>query len=66
MGLEGHWWLIAILVIVLMVVGPGKLPQMGGAIGGAIREFRESMKDSSNTPQDPASTNDAVDQRGRG
>jgi len=49
MGLESHWWLIAILVIVLIVVGPGKLPHIGGAIGRAIREFRESMKVPSDT-----------------
>jgi sec-independent protein translocase protein TatA len=65
MGLESHWWLIAILVIVLMVMGPGKLPQIGGAIGGAIKEFRESMKGSTETSKEPASTKEEVDQPGR-
>ena len=37
-----HWWLLLILVIVLIIFGPGKLPQIGGAIGGAIREFRKT------------------------
>lgn len=32
--------LIIILVIVLLVFGVGKLPQIGGAVGKAIREFR--------------------------
>ena len=31
-----------ILVIVLIVFGVGKLPQVGGAIGKSIREFRKS------------------------
>ena len=31
-----------ILVIVLIVFGVGKLPQVGGAIGKAIKEFRKA------------------------
>jgi sec-independent protein translocase protein TatA len=31
-----------ILVIILIVFGVGKLPQVGGAIGKSIREFRKS------------------------
>ena len=33
-----------ILVIVLIVFGVGKLPQVGGALGKGIREFRKSSK----------------------
>lgn len=33
-----------ILVIVLIVFGAGKLPQVGGAIGKGIREFRQAVK----------------------
>jgi sec-independent protein translocase protein TatA len=33
-----------ILVIILIVFGVGKLPQVGGAIGKGIREFRQSVK----------------------
>jgi sec-independent protein translocase protein TatA len=33
-----------ILVIILIVFGVGKLPQVGGAIGKSIREFRKSSK----------------------
>ena len=35
--------LIILLVIVMMVVGVGRLPQVGGAIGNAIREFRKAQ-----------------------
>ncbi len=41
-GLLTHWPWLLILVIVLIIFGPGKLPQIGGAIGGAIREFRKT------------------------
>ena len=42
MGIFGHWELVLILVVVLIILGPGKLPQIGGAIGGAIKEFRKT------------------------
>ncbi len=31
-----------ILVIIIIIFGVGKLPQIGGALGQGIREFRES------------------------
>ncbi len=33
-----------ILVIVLIIFGVGKLPQVGGALGKGIREFRQAVK----------------------
>ncbi len=33
-----------ILVIILIVFGVGKLPQVGGAIGKSIRAFRKAQK----------------------
>ncbi len=42
----GHWWIIAIvLVIVLIIWGPGKLPDVGSGLGRAIREFRKASSD---------------------
>lgn len=39
----GHIWLLLIvLVIVLIVWGPGKLPEIGSGMGRAIREFRKA------------------------
>ena len=35
--------LIILLVIVMMVFGIGRLPQVGSAIGYAIREFRKAQ-----------------------
>jgi sec-independent protein translocase protein TatA len=34
-----------ILLIILIVFGVGKLPQVGGAIGKAIHEFRKAQRD---------------------
>lgn len=43
MGLAGfHWeYLLIVLAIILIIFGPSKLPQLGGAIGKTMREFRK-------------------------
>ena len=39
----GHWpYLIILLAIVLIIWGPGKLPDVGAGMGRAIREFRKA------------------------
>ncbi len=37
--------LIVVLVIALLVLGPGKLPEVGSALGKSIREFRKAASD---------------------
>jgi sec-independent protein translocase protein TatA len=44
-GFERWWVILLILAIVLIVYGPGKLPEVGGAIGKAFREFRRASSD---------------------
>lgn len=36
--------LVIILVVALIIFGPGKLPEIGGALGKGIRDFRKSME----------------------
>ncbi len=43
MGALSPVHLIIILVIALLVIGPGKLPETGAALGRAIRDFRQAM-----------------------
>jgi len=38
----GPMELIIVLVIVLILFGPGRLPDIGNAIGRGIREFRKA------------------------
>jgi sec-independent protein translocase protein TatA len=42
----GHWELIIILLIVLMIFGAGKLPEIGGGLGKAIGSFKKGVKGS--------------------
>jgi sec-independent protein translocase protein TatA len=37
--------LILILVIALVIIGPGRLPDVGAALGKSIREFRKASSD---------------------
>ena len=37
--------LIIILVIALVFIGPGRLPDVGAALGKSIREFRKASSD---------------------
>ena len=46
--------LILLLVIILIVFGVGRLPEIGGALGKGIREFRVSSTDSEEEPAESA------------
>lgn len=41
----GPFELILVLIVVLIIFGPGKLPDIGNAIGRGIREFRRASSD---------------------
>ena len=43
-GKIGPWEIALVVVIILIVFGVGKLPQVGGAIGKGIRSFRKGTK----------------------
>ncbi len=45
MPTPGPLELIVILVIALLVLGPGKLPDVGAALGKSLREFRKAAGD---------------------
>jgi sec-independent protein translocase protein TatA len=49
--------LVLILVIALVVFGPGKLPEVGKALGKGIQEFRKATTGESS--QDTASKADS-------
>ncbi len=44
-GLFQPMHLLIILVIVLVIFGPGKLPELGSSLGKAIKGFKRSMND---------------------
>jgi sec-independent protein translocase protein TatA len=42
----GPWEIAIILVLILLIFGPRKLPELGSSLGKSIRGFRKGMKDS--------------------
>lgn len=56
-GTLGGWEWLIILVIVIIIFGVGKLPQVGEALGKSIREFRQA----SANPKE-AETSESTDQ----
>lgn len=50
--------LIIILVVVMIIFGVGRLPEIGGAMGKAIREFRSTV---SGTKDDDSEDQEAVE-----
>ncbi len=43
-GLLSPTHLVFILLIVLILFGPGKLPELGKGLGKGIREFKDAMR----------------------
>jgi sec-independent protein translocase protein TatA len=43
MGDVGLPELVIVLVVVLVIFGPGKIPEVGAALGRGLRDFREAM-----------------------
>ena len=42
-GWIGPWELLILLVVVLLVFGPKRLPEMGRSLGKGMREFKSSI-----------------------
>ena len=59
-----HWfYLLILLVVVLIIFGPGRLPELGAGLGKAMREFRKATSEitnevtaAANKPEPPAPT----------
>jgi sec-independent protein translocase protein TatA len=44
-GVLQPWHVIVILVIVLVIFGPGKLPMLGKAVGDTVKDFKKAVSD---------------------
>ncbi|MEJ2114896.1 MAG: Sec-independent protein translocase subunit TatA [Gammaproteobacteria bacterium] len=52
------WQLLIILVIVVLIFGTKKLRNMGSDVGGAVKNFKKSMKDEADHEPDTADKTD--------
>lgn len=54
--------LIIILVVVLVIFGAGKMPEIGGALGRGIRNFKKSVEGQDEIDVTPQEEEDEGDQ----
>ena len=52
--------LLIVLVIALIVIGPGKLPEVGSAIGKSLKEFKKATGDVTDSITGAAATQPAA------
>ncbi len=53
-GLFQPMHLLVILIIALIIFGPGKLPELGSSLGKAIRGFKQAMNEPDEKKEDPS------------
>jgi sec-independent protein translocase protein TatA len=51
MGSFSIWHWLIVLAVVLLVFGTKKLRNIGGDLGGAVKGFKEAMRDEQATPK---------------
>lgn len=54
MGSFSIWHWLVVLLIVVIVFGTKKLKNIGSDLGGAVKGFKDGMKDGGTSPQDQA------------
>jgi len=55
--------LVIILVLALIIFGPGKLPEVGKAIGKGIREFKKATSSLDEDDSKPASASSTAERQ---
>jgi sec-independent protein translocase protein TatA len=56
MGSFSIWHWLIVLLIVVMIFGTKKLKNIGQDLGGAVKGFKEGMKDGTSSPDDKPAT----------
>jgi sec-independent protein translocase protein TatA len=59
MGSLSIWHWLIVLLVVVMIFGTKKLRNMGSDLGGAVKGFKDGMKDGA-APETPAGPNAQV------
>ncbi|MDY6826020.1 MAG: twin-arginine translocase TatA/TatE family subunit [Bacillota bacterium] len=57
-GKIGPWEIVAILLIVLLIFGSKKLPELAKAIGKSVVELKQGLKGTSGTDEAAGSDSD--------
>ena len=52
----GPMEIVLLVIVLLLVFGPKRLPEMGRSVGKGIREFKESVSGNDDVPDEPEKT----------
>ena len=52
-GRLGGWEIALIVIVILIIFGAGKLPEVGSALGKGIRSFRKGQRGEDETEEKP-------------
>jgi sec-independent protein translocase protein TatA len=55
MGSFSVWHWLIVLAIVVIIFGTKKLRNIGSDLGGAVKGFKDGVRDGTASPEDPAS-----------
>jgi sec-independent protein translocase protein TatA len=61
MGSFSIWHWLIVLVIVLLIFGTKKLKNIGSDLGGAVKGFKEGMKDDTSKLNEPTDSGHTID-----
>ncbi|MDD4880930.1 MAG: Sec-independent protein translocase subunit TatA [Gallionellaceae bacterium] len=64
MGSFSIWHWMIVLVVVLLIFGTKKLKNIGGDLGGAVKGFKEAMKEEQNKPAELPRQGEQADKEG--
>lgn len=60
MGTFSVWHWLIVLLIVVLIFGTKKLKNIGSDLGGAVKGFKDGVKDGTASPADPQSPTQQV------
>lgn len=61
MGSFSIWHWLIVLLIVVLVFGTKKLKNVGGDLGGAVKEFKKAMQDEQVGDKNETATGNAIE-----
>ena len=51
-GFIGPWQIVLIIAVVLLLFGGKKIPELMNGVGKGLKDFKKSIKDDDETPED--------------
>jgi sec-independent protein translocase protein TatA len=63
-GIFSPMHLLVILIIVLIIFGPGKLPDLGHSLGKAIKDFKKAMEEPERKLEEPVAAKRIEEKKG--